>query len=145
MKKDKREDLFAATPPLEALKIILSMIATDYRGHKIDIIDIRRAYFHADAIRKVYVKLQAEDYEEGKCGRLRKAMYGTRDAALNWEKTYMEFMEINGFRVGKASACVFYNKDKQIRAVVHGDDFTVSDPSTFLSWSRGHPEQTRRN
>ena len=51
---------------------------------KLDFIDVRRVYFHAKARREVYVKLPAEDSEEGMCGRLNKAMYGTRDAAQNW-------------------------------------------------------------
>ena len=33
IKKDKREDLFAATPPLEAKKILLSMAATQDIGY----------------------------------------------------------------------------------------------------------------
>ena len=41
---------------------------------KMDFIDVRRAYFHADAIRDVYVKLPDEDYEEGMCGKLLKSM-----------------------------------------------------------------------
>ena len=30
--------------------------------------------------------------EEGMCGRLEKSMYGTRDAAQNWEEHYAETM-----------------------------------------------------
>ena len=51
------------------------------KGHKIDFIDVRRAYFHAKARRLVYVNLPNEDAEPGMCGRLCKALYGTRDAA----------------------------------------------------------------
>ena len=36
----KRDDLFAATPPLEALKIILSMTASSNRGEVIMVNDI---------------------------------------------------------------------------------------------------------
>ena len=39
------------------------------------------------------LKLPMEDYEEANCGRLLKAMYGTRDAAQNWEMEYVGFME----------------------------------------------------
>ena len=67
-------------------------------GNKLEFIDVRRAYFHAKARRMVYVRLPEEDHEEGKCGRLVKAMYGTRDAAQNWECEYVEFMEGIGFR-----------------------------------------------
>ena len=138
IKRDKREDLFAATPPLEALKILLALavMGKEEEKFKIDVIDVRRAYFHADAVRPVYVKLPPEDFEQGKCGKLRRAMYGTRDAALNWEKAYMKFLEEAGFIAGKFSPCVFYHSARKLRAVVHGDDFTVSGPEDQLNWFR---------
>ena len=34
IKRDKREDLFAATPPLEALKILLSLAVTEGVGYR---------------------------------------------------------------------------------------------------------------
>ena len=61
-KRDKRKDLFAATPPLEAKKLLFSMAVTEGYGYlgedekngmKIDFIDVRRAYFHAPALRRV--------------------------------------------------------------------------------------------
>jgi hypothetical protein len=84
----------------------------------------------------VYVKLPAEDHEEGKCGRLNKAMYGTRDAAQNWEMEYVEFMESNGFRRGQSTPCVFWHKGKGIWAVIHGDDFTLLGNERSLDWFR---------
>jgi len=118
IKRDKREDLFAATPPLEAKNMLMSMAVTEgigYRGNdkkggnKLEFIDVRRAYFHAKARRLVYVKLPEEDNEEGKCGRLIKAMYGTRDAAQSWEFEYVEFMEGIGFRRGQSPPCIFWH------------------------------------
>ena len=53
----KRDDLFAATPPLEALKVILSMTAIQNKGEIIMINDIARASFHAKAKRVVFVQL----------------------------------------------------------------------------------------
>ena len=63
IKKDERED-FAATPPLQAKKILMSMAVTEKIGYLtnqrnqrmcFDFIDVSRAFFHADAIRRVYV------------------------------------------------------------------------------------------
>jgi len=145
IKTNKREDLFAATPPLEAKKLLFSFAVTEgigfvrgqrANGMKLDFIDIRRAYFHALARRKVYVKLCKEDYEVGMCGRLNKAMYGTRDAAQNWEFEYVEFMVSVGFSAGKVSPCVFFNKERNIRVVVHGDDFTCLGNAHDLDWFR---------
>jgi hypothetical protein len=78
--RDKREDLFAATPPLEAKKTLLSLWAS-VSGLCFDFGDVVRAYFHARARRKLYVELSKEDFEEGKCRLLRKATYGARDVA----------------------------------------------------------------
>ena len=105
-------------------------------GMALEFIDVRRAYFHSKAIREVYVDLPKEDYQEGYCGRLLKAMYGTRDAALNWEYSYLEFMEKVGFRLGVASTCVFYHPEKKLRAVIHGDDFTLLGSDENLDWFR---------
>ena len=93
--------------------------------YKLRFIDIKRAYFHAKCIRDVYVDLPARDYQEGMCGKLNMAMYGTRDAPQNWEFEYAEFMEGNGFNKGKATPCLFYHEARNIRVVVYGDDFTV--------------------
>ena len=65
IKKDKREDLFAATPPLEVKKMLFSLWAS-VPGMRLDFGDVARAYFHAKARRKVYVELSKEDFEEGK-------------------------------------------------------------------------------
>jgi len=85
----------------------------------------------------VYVELSREDFEDGKCGLLKKAMYGTRDAVQNWELEYKEMMQEAGFKQGSYSACVFYHEQKNVRVVVHGDDFTVLGPSKGLDWFRG--------
>ena len=52
-------------------------------------------------------------------------MYGTRDAAQNWESEYVNFIEGLGFKSSKCSPCLFYHEDDQIHVVVHGDDFIV--------------------
>ena len=58
IKREASMELFAATPPLEALKMLLSRAVTEGVGYskgqrnngmKIDFIDVRRAYFHAKA------------------------------------------------------------------------------------------------
>ena len=62
-------------------------------GMKLDFIDISRALFQADAIRKVYAQLPQVDYEEGMCGQFGKSMSGTSDAAHTLSGTYVKFMD----------------------------------------------------
>ncbi len=98
---DKREELYAATPPLEAKNMMCSIAVADGLGYVIGkphlrkkcvFIDIWKAYFLAAASRDVYVELPEEDMEEGYCGKLEKSGYRTRDAALNWEFEYSPWM-----------------------------------------------------
>ena len=57
--------------------------------------DVSRAYFHAPARELKYVELPPEDCADGSeawdlCGRLNVSLYGTRDAAQNWEMSLEE-------------------------------------------------------
>ena len=87
----KRDDLFAATPPFEALNLILSMAAIANKGGTIMINEISRVFVHARAKREVCIQLPSEDTnagEENMCGRFHYSTYGTRDAAQNWYEEY---------------------------------------------------------
>ena len=101
---------------------------------KVQFIDIKRAYFHAKAVRDVFVDLPEQDAEEGMCGKLVYAMYGTRDAAQNWEREYESAFLDLGFTQGLSSPCVFYHAERDIRTVVHGDDFTSISDDVQLKW-----------
>ena len=70
------------------------------------LVDVRRAYFYAPARRKVFVELPPEDYQPGDeriCGLLRYSLYGTRDAAQNWEEELAS--TLSGFGLTRRSAC----------------------------------------
>lgn len=122
----KRMDLFAVTPPLEAMTMVLSMAAIGNKGEVVMVNDVSRAVFHAKLKRAVYVELPAEDKglgDENKCARLNYSMYGTRDAAVNWHDECTQQLMSHGFVQGKASPCTFFHPGKEIRTVVHGDDY----------------------
>ena len=55
-------------------------------------------------------------------------MYGTRDAASDWEDCYIGFLERLGFSSGVESACVFRQRSRRVRLTVHGDDFALLAP-----------------
>ena len=86
---------------------------------------------------KVYVELPGEDKPEGMCGRLNTSMYGTRDAAQNWEEYYAQAHKEMGFEQGMSSTGVFVHKERMITVVIHGDDFTALGNDKDLDWYRG--------
>ena len=89
---DKREDLYAGTPPITATRYLLSNTVSRRRmpnvplSRKLMVLDIKQAFLHGIAKRLVYVELPEEESEGGKyVGRLAKTLYGTRDAPVAWQ------------------------------------------------------------
>ena len=83
-KSGDRADLYAGTPPLEALKAVISIAASHSPEFSLMHVDVSRAYSLAKAQRVVLLKVLAEGCsrkDKGKIGLLKKNMYGTRDGA----------------------------------------------------------------
>ena len=96
--------VFAPTPPLEPVRTVLSLAATDLVGRtrrcrllnsedatQVSFVDISRAYFKAktDPDDPTYRALPAEDPDSGKglCRHLQRHMYGTQIAAEGWQRS----------------------------------------------------------
>ena len=125
----KNDEFYAPTPPLEAKRLLFSEAATNRRygrqEKKLLFVDIRKAYFNAYVDRPTYVDLPFEMQRPGHCGRLIRCMYGTKSAATRWEDTYTKALGRLGFAQGRASPCCFTHMSRDLKVVVHGDDFTV--------------------
>ena len=74
--------LFAATPPLEAMRYLIHRAAKHQQGQKQQLltIDVKRAYFNSEVTRGIFIEIPKEDcvyrYED-KVGKLRLCLYGT--------------------------------------------------------------------
>ena len=140
------DNIFAAAPPLEALRMVICNATTGKRGKVIMIADVSRAYMYARVPDNEYhyVKLCDEDInseeERGMCGRLRGAMYGTRKAFQYWLDEYTQTMVDIACSVGQASPCTFEQKDKGIMCFVHGDDFVASGDQRDILWMKAQLE-----
>jgi hypothetical protein len=122
----KSDDFFAATPPLEALRLLLSMAASSGHDIKVEVLDARKAHLHAFADRTVFVQLPPEEAGPGYCARLVRCLYGTRDAPKRWEAFLSEQLVAMGFARGRASPCCYYDAAAGVRCIVHGDDFVLT-------------------
>ena len=131
--------LYASTPPLEALRLVMSKAATVVEGeekNEMMINDVSRAYFYAKCTRCMYVEIPTEDPEAHPdyLGRLRLCLYGTRDAALNWQQTLADHLVENGFLRGVGHPSVFHHPQRKIWTLVHGDDYCSAGPVASLDW-----------
>ena len=65
--------------------------------------DVARAYFYAKCTRDIYIELPEEDEQYGvgdTVGKLNLCLYGTRDAASNWQETLSSHLVEHGFSRG---------------------------------------------
>ena len=70
-----------------------------------------RAHISTPRERTVYIQFPAEDEQgEGMLGLLNLCLYGTRDAATNWQETLSEHLVSIGFTRGVGHPCVFEQK-----------------------------------
>ena len=123
------QGLFAGTPPLEALRYLLHDAATKGSERKVVMInDVARAFFEARVRRKVCVEIPPEDLNSNDVGKdlvglLNMSLYGTRDAAKNWQEEAADAMKSWDFAQGKYNPCLYYHREWQIGSLIHGDDF----------------------
>ena len=141
------DEFFAATPPWEVIVLLISLAASQGdlvrglrggHGHKqvkkLGLIDISRAYFHAEPLGEVYVELPAERAQPGKCGKLRRCLYGQRGAAAAFQKHVEDRMRKWDFVNSRGCACLFTHRLRDLRVVVHGDDFVSLGCDADLDW-----------
>ena len=103
-------------------------------GRKLLVIDAKKAHLHAFIEREVFVNLPPEASKPGMCARLRRCLYGTRDASQRWEAFLASELRRHGLTQGKASPCVFTHTSRDLRCVVHGDDFVFAGADSDLDW-----------
>jgi hypothetical protein len=146
------ESFFSPTPPLEALRAVLSLATTSTGQYspnrnpkhpdrtQVSMVDISRAYFNAkkDPDDLTYVALPNEDKNcQNMCALLARHMYGTRGAADGWQEEYSTTLVEMGFVQGMSSACVFVQQERGLVCTVHGDDFTTVGGKLALDWFEG--------
>ena len=100
--------------------------------------DVSRAYMYAPCRQELFVRICDEEFEgreKGQwCWRLRRAMYGTRSAAQDWQMEAVNTLVSLGFEQGRSSPCLFRHAARGVSTLVHGDDFVSSGFEIDLRW-----------
>ena len=99
------EEWFAATPPIEALRALISHTTSGPKKKALMVCDVSRAFFYAPVQHEKNVELCEEAKktveDNNMRAKLRMSMYGTKAAAQNWQKKVQETMTTFGFLIGK--------------------------------------------
>ena len=77
-----------------------------------------------------HIELPEEDVEgrqRGMVGRLKKALYGTRDAPLAWQEALTRTLKEMGFQVSSLHPALFYHSKRDMCVAIHVDDMLCSE------------------
>ena len=148
---EQMDGLFAGTPPLDALGFLVHEAATvrsgEAMGSKVIMInDVARAFLEAPAMRNICVEIPKEDMTEedrihDRVGHLRMSLYGTRDAAMNWQEEVAREMKKRGFRRGAYNPCLYFHSERNLRTFLHGDDFATVGTREQVTWFKAALEK----
>ena len=67
-------------------------------------------------------------------GLLNMSLYGTRDAAANFQQEVRKVMSKIGFQVGKYNVSTYFHKGRNLKTLVHGDDFVTTGRRVDVKW-----------
>ena len=67
--------------------------------------------------------------DAGKVGLMKKSMYGTMDAASNWECDWQEDVRNWGFQLGPSLKDLFHHRESRVSGLTHVDDFVLTGPT----------------
>ena len=134
--RDVRYDVHAGTPPLKALRTIISLAAT--RGGKrnprsVAFYDIVAAFVHASIDEVVAVYPSDGLLDRGECFLLLKALYGTRKASKRWQQHYTRVLKGYGWVASSVVPGIFHHRNPAGTCGCHGDDFMAEGDDDLLT------------
>ena len=123
---------FAPVGKLATFRVMVSEIAR--RGMKITFLDIRSAYLKADAPVPKYMSVPkgVTPPKSGLVWLIKKALYGWRDSAAAWHKTFREDLLRWGFEPCASDACLFLKREGEaiMRVLLFVDDLAIAVDDT---------------
>jgi len=140
------DQLFATTPPLEAVRLVLPEAATGSgaRGTgrpsglssggaggagaratapppEMLFLGAQKAHLRAPVARDVHVELRPERARPGECCRHKRCLHGTRDAPQQWERFAAAQLEAMGFERARDRPVCVHHPGRCALGLVHGD------------------------
>ncbi|PKI50014.1 hypothetical protein CRG98_029601, partial [Punica granatum] len=120
-------ETFAPVAKLVTVRCLLAVAVV--KGWEIHQMDVNNAFLHGDLDEEVYMRLPPgySSQRSGVVCRLRKSLYGLRQASRNWYAKLADAMRHYGFRQSGAdhSLFIFNRGNVFLAALVYVDDILV--------------------
>lgn len=126
---------YAPTVMTNTVRTILALVA--HEDLEFDVVDVTAAYLNGELEEEVYM-IQPTGFEStDKVCRLKKAIYGLKQAGRQWWKTLKAFLLEQGFKISAVDACLYLferGKDKLWIPVHVDDQGLASNSRRLMDW-----------
>ena len=116
----------------ESQRVALSVISSE--GWEMNTLDVKSAFLHSDEIdRDIYLKPPKEANSSGKLWKLKRCVYGLKDASRFWYFTVRETLSRLGCKNSKLDSSLFIHYTDKLEGllIVHVDDFLFGGSDNF--------------
>ncbi|KAJ0550054.1 putative RNA-directed DNA polymerase [Helianthus annuus] len=125
-------ETFAPVAKLVTVRTLLAVATkNDWIIHQLD---VNNAFLHGDLDEEVYMKIPQGFSREGdtRVCRLRKSLYGLKQASRNWYHKFTSFLSTLGFKQSKAdySLFTFQKDDVYVATLIYVDDVIIVGNNT---------------
>ncbi|CAL1398262.1 unnamed protein product [Linum trigynum] len=129
-------DTFAPVAKVVTVRVLIALAAQ--RGWPLHQLDVNNAFLHGDLEEEVYMKVPLGFQQEGdtRVCRLRKSLYGLRQASRNWYQKFTLALAELGFTASRADHSLFlYRKGETfVAALIYVDDVVLTgNDAGFIS------------
>ena len=129
--EEESANFFASTPPLEAVKFLISeamtkRVSRNNRPLKLSFIDVKKAHLCSDVLRELYVELHPKQTNH-------QILSGGCNEPCTARVTRRLRGNVSGFKSGVSNPALLHSEKFDASMVVHGDDFITLGDSEALS------------
>ena len=123
-------DIFTPVVKLTTIRTVLSIVAV--RDLHLEQMDVKTIFLHGDLKEEIYMHQPVGFEERGREGlvcRLRKSLYGLKQASRQWYMKFENFMEENGFLKCDTDHCCFIKRydESYVILLIYVDDMLIAD------------------
>jgi hypothetical protein len=127
-------ETFAPVAKINSIHALLSMVTTHHLESQQA--DVDTAFLYGDVDTEIYMKQPTgfvQPRKERLLCKLKKCLYGTKQAARQWYLKIQSCMEMNGFVGCEADKCVFMKEGKGMISVIaiYVDDLIIACKSSI--------------
>lgn len=120
---------YAPVAKLSTIRLMLSIAVL--RDEPLEQLDVPTAFLNGDLDEEVYIKCpKGLKIEEGKVLRLKKALYGLKEAPKCWNKRFHEFIIGKGYSLSKHDSCLYRKNNTWI--LLYVDDILLLGESVDI-------------